>query len=176
MQCVTAIVAIDLSEAFDTVDHNILLEVLHKQFGTSLTALNWYDSYLQPRSFKVNVGSAYSIPRFLTFSVPQGSCAGPMLYSCYASTTQEVVPDSVDIHGYADDHVLKQSFHGSLRDEEKEIIQKLEQSITDINKWMVKTDTNKWMIKTDINKWMDKNRLKMNSDKTEFYRVKASVM
>ena len=63
---------------------------------------------------------------------------------------RDVVPDTVDIHGYADDHALKQSFHGSSRDEENESIHRLEHTIT------------------DIKDWMDENRLKMNSDKTEF--------
>ena len=104
---ITAIIAIDLSAAFDTVDHDILLDVLHNQFGISETALAWYDSYLRPRSLKVNVSSAYLTPRSLAFSVPQGSCAGPMLYSGYASTIKEIVPIGIDIHGYADDHALK---------------------------------------------------------------------
>jgi len=69
-QRITAIIAIDLSAAFDTVDHNILLDVLNNQFGISHTALKWYYSYLRPRSFKMNVGSAYSTCRPLAFSVP----------------------------------------------------------------------------------------------------------
>ena len=63
-QRITAIIAIDLSAAFDTVDHDILLDVLHNQFGIWETALAWYDSYLRPRSLKVNVSSAYSTPPY----------------------------------------------------------------------------------------------------------------
>ena len=73
-QKVTAMMAIDLSAAFDTVDHDILLKVLQKQYGISGNALKWFNNYLQPRSFCVN-------------SVPQGSCADPILYSNYASTS-----------------------------------------------------------------------------------------
>ena len=80
-QRVTAIVAIDLSAAFDTVDHNILLDVLNVRFGILGAALEWYDNYLRPRSMMVNVGAEYSTKRSLDFSVPQGSGAGPMLYS-----------------------------------------------------------------------------------------------
>ena len=65
--------------AFDTVDHNILLNALLKQYGVSKTILDWYDSHLRPRSFKVNVGSAYSTSQPLDFSVHQGSFAGPTL-------------------------------------------------------------------------------------------------
>ena len=47
-QEITALVALDLSTAFDTVDHSVLLNVLHNQFGIIGNALNWYDTYLRP--------------------------------------------------------------------------------------------------------------------------------
>ena len=55
-QEVTALVAIDLSAAFDTVDHEILLDVLSMHFGIEGVALSWFESYLRHRHFKVNVG------------------------------------------------------------------------------------------------------------------------
>ena len=118
-QRVTAVVAIDLSAAFDTVDHNIILDVLTKRFGVKNNALNWFDNYLRPRGLKVNVGNEYSVEPPLSFSVPQGSGAGPSIYSSYASTMKDIVQKSIDIHGYADDHSLKRSFVGSSRKEEK---------------------------------------------------------
>ena len=54
------ITAIDLSVAFDTVDHNILLEVLNKRFGIEGQPLHWVETYLRPRAFQVNVGDKYS--------------------------------------------------------------------------------------------------------------------
>ena len=80
----------DLSAAFDTVDHNILLEVLNKKFGIEGTPLQWFSSYLRLRSCKVNIGSNYSNEKQLQFSVPQGSCAGPTAYLAYASTMREI--------------------------------------------------------------------------------------
>ena len=147
-QEVTALMAIDLSAAFDTVDHDILLSVLKAKFGIEGKALNWFESYLRQRSCKVNVGSAYSEPKSLTFSVPQGSCAGPILYLLYASTMKEVVPDNIDLHGYADDHALK--IHFSPSKSEVSAISTLEDCAV------------------KIKQWMDSNRLKMNASKTEF--------
>ena len=95
-QDITAVIAIDLSAVFDTVDHGILLD---KQFGVRETALKWVDSYLRPRNFKVCVGKEYSSVRPLEFSVPQGSGAGPKFYSGYASTMKDVVLIDTDIHG-----------------------------------------------------------------------------
>ena len=56
---VTALMAIDLSTAFDSVDHSILIAVLRERFGITDTALSWFKSYLHPRYCKVNVGTNY---------------------------------------------------------------------------------------------------------------------
>ena len=150
IQEVTAVVAIDLSAAFDTVDHNILLNVLEDRFGIKDSSLKWVDSYLRPRSLRVCVGDAYSSVRSLDFSVPQGSGASPSFYSAYASTMRDIVPATVDIHGYADDHALKKAFKASSRTDEITSIASLRSVIF------------------DIKSWMDENRLKMNNSKTEF--------
>ena len=64
-QLVTVVVILDLSAAFDTVDHDLLLEVLESRFGIVGTARKWYTSYLKPRSFKVSIRSSTSQPRQL---------------------------------------------------------------------------------------------------------------
>ena len=87
----TNLMAIDLPAAFDMVDHVILLDVLQKRFGIEGVALSLFDNYLCPRSCKVNVGKVYSSSRELECCVPQGSCAGPILYTAYASTLESVV-------------------------------------------------------------------------------------
>ena len=69
---ITILVIIDLSTAFDTVDHKVLLEVLQKCFGIDGMALEWVCSYLPSRFFKVNIGDAYSNLKELNFSIPQG--------------------------------------------------------------------------------------------------------
>ena len=71
-QNVAALSAIDLSAAFNTVDHNILLEVLKVKFGISSKALDWFNNYLRPRFCKVNMDCEYSTPQELSFSVLQG--------------------------------------------------------------------------------------------------------
>ena len=59
-QEVTTMACIDLSAAFDTVDHGMLEKVLRVKFGITGKALSWFSSYLRPRDFMVNVGEAYS--------------------------------------------------------------------------------------------------------------------
>ena len=79
-QQVTAMMALDLSAAFDTVDHDMLLEVLNKRFGLNGTALKWCDSYLRPRGFKVNVNKQYSSPKDSTSRFMPGP--GPLFGIC----------------------------------------------------------------------------------------------
>ena len=109
MECgkATILTAMDLSAAFDTVDHDILLNILHDQFGLTATALNWFKSYLRPHSCMVTVHKVRSSERDLAFSVPQGSCAGPVLFLAYTSTfPKQVVDSQLNIYGFTDNHNL----------------------------------------------------------------------
>ena len=101
-QELTALVVIDLSVAFDIVDHDILLDVLNNRFGIKENTLDWINSYLRPRKFKVNIGQSYSEEIDVKFSVPQGSIFGPVLYSTYARTLEEMV-NNVNRTTYNDD-------------------------------------------------------------------------
>ena len=98
----------------------------------------------------MNIGGSYSDKTPLNFSVPQGSCAGPILYSNYASTMKYIVPAHMSLHRYADDHAIKLTFSANNISEEVTALRSLENCAD------------------DIKQWMDSNRLKMNSSKTEF--------
>ena len=86
----------------------------------------------------------------IDFSVPQDSCAGPVLYSIYAKTLQTVIPEGIDLNSFVDDHNVKKAFKAGNKVDEEEVTSDLE------------------MCTTRINNWMNVNRLKMNMDKTEF--------
>ena len=146
----TSLVAINLSAAFDMVNHNILLSVLEKKFGIHDTCLTWFRPHLNSRYSMVKIREAYPSKCKLDCSVPQGSLGGPSLYTVYASTMQSVVSEEINLHGFADDHILKNSFRASSRDNDKESISSLEYTLVN-----VKT-------------WRDQNRVKMNDGKTEF--------
>ena len=57
---VNLLVAIDLSAAFDTVDHGILIDVLKTAFNVGRKSLDWFQSYFYPRSCKINIGESFS--------------------------------------------------------------------------------------------------------------------
>ena len=154
-QQLTAFIAIDLSAAINTVDHDILLNVLTAKFNVTGTALKLLESHLRPRYCKVAVNGYFSSNKELKFSVPQGSCAGPVLYTAYSSTMAEVVLEHISIHGYADDHGLKKSYR-PVHQEEDKIIKILEKCAV------------------EIKAWMDKNRLCINSNKTEYITFRSS--
>ena len=80
-------VALDLSAAFDTVNHKILLEVLNKYYGIQGLALQWIKSYLTNRQFYVQIENKFSEVKTTDFSIQQGSILGPILFTCYASHT-----------------------------------------------------------------------------------------
>ena len=110
-QEVTAPVALDLNAAYDTVDHELLLVILRSHFGIYGIPLTWIKSYLDKRSFQVEVGSTLSEPIDVPYAVQQGSLLGPVLFVCYIATLQNIIQDtSSSLLGYADDHTVHNSF------------------------------------------------------------------
>src|SRR6218665_1812743 len=102
---------LDISAAFDTIDHNILLKRLSAWFGFTDTALTWIQSYLYSRSFSVKTSDASSQSYPLTCGVPQGSVLGPLLLILYTTLLSSLIKaSSVDHHLYADDTQLFISF------------------------------------------------------------------
>ena len=91
-----AICAIDLSAAFNTVDHQVLINVLQHKYGVIDTALKWFDEYLMTTcQCIVKIGNSTLDKLDLQFSVPLGSCAGANLFSIYSSTIKEVIPNDI---------------------------------------------------------------------------------
>ena len=104
-QKVTQLVLIDLSSAFDTVDHEILLNIMNCSFGVSGTALNWFSSYLQSRSQCIVINDTKSEQFKLDQGVPQGSCLGHVVFTDYSSPVFSVIDQHGKLgHAYAGDH------------------------------------------------------------------------
>ena len=149
---VTALSLLDLSTAFDTIDHTILLDRLNVYYGLSELALGWFKSYLSGRTHSVKVGSTLSHPAALHYGVPQGSVLGPILFSLYTNPIGSIIHShsSINYHFYADDTQL----YITLSPENfSHSIQKLKNCLNDIQNFMFAI------------------KLKLNPDKTEFILI-----
>ena len=153
LQCVTPLVAIDLSVVFDTVNHSIMISVLERRFGITNNALKWFREYLCDRSIAVEINGTISSELSLPFSVPQGSCASPVLFNLYISTLYQTLQDQgsgSEVIGYADDTSAYKSYPADSLAKESATVKGLELDI-ELTK-----------------QWMAENRLKMNDTKTEY--------
>lgn len=135
---------LDLSAAFDTVVHSILLQDC-KNIGIEGAALAYLKSYLEGRKYCVQVGECFSDTKTLERGVPQGSVLGPILFSIYTADLANVLRrHGVTFKSFADDT----QFYMTLNN-----VQSVEAKITDIM--------------LDIGKWMSSRQLKLNTNKTE---------
>ena len=150
-QKVTLLVLLDLSAAFDTIDHEILTDILKLEFGVIGNALKWIKSFLSCRKQRINIKQKFSANFTLNCGVPQGSCLGPVLFLLYVSQLFQIInrhlPSS---HGYADDTQLYLSFRP-----ESPVVQ--DQAIQTINNCIV-----------EVRAWLVSHKLMFNDTKTEF--------
>lgn len=147
---------LDLSAAFDTVDHQILLDRLANRFGIRGTALAWFNSYLSGRRQFVRVESQRSPSYPLNCGVPQGSVIGPILYVLYTSPLGDIMArHDMSFHMYADDTQLYCTFKSSIVGDHAFAQMKLEACVRDIYYWMLF------------------NNLKLNDDKSEILVLSA---
>ena len=149
-QHVTLLVMLDLSAAFDTVNHEILLNRLDSRVGVKGQVLKWFASYRTNRSLRVSFGQALSEKFELSYGVPQGSCLGPLIYTIYASELRDIIEKHLpDAHTYADDTQLYLSFRPAATSSQADAIAAMEACIK------------------DIRAWMSRNKLMLNTGKTE---------
>ena len=142
------LVQLDLSAAFDTVDHSVLLNLLECKFGISGLVLQWLTSYLNGRSFSVKIGLVNGRRVLLVYGVPQGSVLGPLLFILYISDLPSIASKhQISLQSYADDSHLYVGFDPASE--------------------YKYNGASKNMFFYEIEQWMKSNYLKMNVDKTE---------
>ena len=117
---------LDLSAAFDTVDHSMLLSRLQSMFGVSGDALSWFASYLSGRTQSVKIGSVMSKERVLKYCVPQGFVLGPQLYCDYTIPLGTIIRNFlISFHMYADDSQLYKSVSPNIEEDQLTAVMQL---------------------------------------------------
>ena len=145
---VTLLAALDLSAAYDCVDHYILLERLRISYGLGGCVRDWITSFLQDRSQTVSFAGGLSAASTILYGMPQGSVLGPLLYVLYTADVSDIAAShQMHIHCYADDIQLYK--HCAVAD--------------------IDTTTRNILACIEaIDQWMSSNRLKLNASKTQF--------
>ena len=140
-----ALIFLDLSSAFETVDHEVLLKSLRLKFGFCGVVLQWIKCYLANRTQTTVVSKVQSESHNLHWGVPQGSVLGPILFLLYISPIQEIAMlHKLEIMIYADDTQILSHDHLQTQ------LKSLE------------------ACSNDIIGWFKSNRLRCNPEKTQF--------
>ena len=131
------LVFLDLTAAFDTINHQKLLQRLSSEYGFCSLALKWLETYLVGRTQYVRVGQASGPLTPCLTGVPQGSVLGPLLFSIYISPISRLIGShGVLHHKYADDTTLYVKL-GNQPDNDTAIF---EQCLTDTATWFLEND------------------------------------
>ena len=145
---------LDLSEAFDTLDHYILLNKL-KFYGLSNTPLKWFESYLHGRKQYADFDGIHSNTAYISTGVPQGSILGPLLFIIYMNDIH-MASQNFNVILYADDTNLISplcSFNSSFHINKESIDHVSDQINTKLG---------------NIQEWLNINKLSLNVKKTKF--------
>ena len=141
------LILLDLSAAFDSVDHPTLLERLHISYDINDVVLLWFSSYLLDRQQHVRVSNTHSEPSTVLFGVPQGSVLGPILFLLYTADLLRLIKrHQLQPHAYADGTQIYGFCHPLAT---SGLVSRVSSCVD------------------DISCWMSSNRLLFNPSKTE---------
>ena len=129
------LILLDLSAAFDTIDHTIPLQRLH-ELGIRDAALDWFKSHLSQRRQSAVINGTRSSHRNLSFGVPQGSVLGPVLFTLYTTPRGAIARTyQLNFHLYADDTQLYMAFKPNNAESLPLVISNIQNCVIDLKSW-----------------------------------------
>ena len=143
------VVFLDVQKAFDSVNHEILINKMHEYFGMSCTQLKWLESYLTNRE-QCMVNGQISSPKNISCGIPQGSILEPLLFLLYINDISKSLK-YVTLSMYADDTEIYESSKHS-----DELVANLNCDLENVRKWMLQ------------------NRLQIHPTKTKYMCIGSS--
>ena len=145
------LILLDMSAAFNTVDHDVLVTRLEQRFGLTGCAIAWIKSYLSDRSQSVKIHGV--------FGVPQGSALGPLLFTIYTTPIGDIIRrHQLNFHLYAEDTQLYVNFELSDDDNKLSSLNKIENCVS------------------EVRMWMNANFLKVNEEKTVALYMRQEII
>lgn len=148
---IVILVLLDLSAAFDTIDHDVLLQRMESMVGVKGLALSWFQSYLSHRTQSISIGQVQSLVQvLLLWGVPQGSVLGPLLFLIYILPLGLLIRQyGFGLHIYADDTQIYLAVKPISPEHVLSRVSRVEECLCEVKNWMTL------------------NFLKLNTDKTE---------
>ena len=145
---VGALVLLDMSAAFDTIDHDIMLDVLRRRFNVQDAALDWFASYFADRTQVVVSGTDSSSVRELKVGAPQGSVLGPRSFIIYAEDVTDIFQRyRVRHHIFADD---MQGTRHAKPSQVGEVVSELGSCVSSVNDWCTSKRLQLNTMKTEV--------------------------
>ena len=141
------LVLLDLSAAFVTIDHTIMLTRLRDRFGITRTCLAWFESYLVNRSQRIQLHGRISAERPVVFGVPQGSVLDTLMCICYTAPLGDIARrHGINVHLYAEDTL---AFSPHSNEDTIQAVTRIQDCVA------------------ELQDWMNINKLKFNATKTK---------
>ena len=142
---ISSLLMIDLSKAFDTINHDLLITKL-SIYGVSPSSLKWFKAYLTSRRQYVRIDNVDSNSQIIRHGVPQGSILGPLLFIIFMNDINLVPISDCELHLYADDTTML-----TCSPTMDQLMTTTNQALTTIVDWFLK---NKLIVNLKKTEWM----------------------
>ena len=167
---ISSLLMIDLSKAFDTINHELLITKL-SIYGVSPSSLKWFKAYLTSRRQYVRIDNVDSNSQIIRHGVPQGSILGPLLFIIFMNDINLVPISDCELHLYADDTTML-----TCSPTMDQLMTTTNQALTTIVDWFLKNKLIVNLKKTECMTVMTKAKERFTSENNSLYQLMATKL